>query len=236
MNEEMMKSLVSLIDESLAEIEELKKSDRFSASEVELGDSEGLAGKDKNGKLDKEEEAEKAEEKDEDEDEKDKKDDEAEKAEGVLEEAEKAEDKEEDKKEDDDEDKEEDKEMEKSADESETETLEKSLEKSLEAQETLMKSYIDEKVGGLEGKLAAIATAVQELANSPVPSKGATYKSVQPLAKSEPEVETLNKSQVVEKLFELKKSGEKVETVDIASAELGSSSDLVKIIQKYDIK
>ena len=36
MNEEMMKSLVALIDESLAEIEELKKSDRFSASEVKI--------------------------------------------------------------------------------------------------------------------------------------------------------------------------------------------------------
>src|ERR1700684_1609909 len=50
MNEQMMKSLVALIDESLAEIEELKKSDRFSASEVKIeGPGTGIAGKPVNG-------------------------------------------------------------------------------------------------------------------------------------------------------------------------------------------
>lgn len=213
-NEEMMKSLTSLIEESLAEIEELKKSDRFSASEIKMGDSEGLAGKDKNGSLGKEEE------KEDDEDEKE----EAEKAE--AEEAEKAEDcdDEMDKKEDDEDDEEEEKEM------------KKSLEESFASQETLMKSYVDERVSGLEGKIDALTKAIQELAEAPVPSRGATFKSVKPLAKSEPEPEPLSKSDVVNKLFELKKSGEKVDTVDIASAELGSPQDLIKLVNKYNIK
>ena len=261
MNEEMMKSLVSLIDESLAEIEELKKSDRFSASEVKMGDSEGLAGKDKNGSLGKEEEAEKADDDDKDDDKEDKdddKEDKAEKAEGKNSEAdpnaghhqvakeesaEKADDDKDDK--DDDKDKDKDKDDMDKGEGKNSEAdpnaghhkLAKSFEESLESQETLMKSYIDDKVGGLESKLEAIAKAVQDLADSPVPSKGATYKSVTPLAKSaDEEVETLSKSQVVEKLFDLKKSGEKVDTVDIASAELGNPSELVKIVNKYNIK
>ena len=63
-NEEMIKSLTSLIDETLEEIEEIKKS-KFAAAEVSLGDSEsGMDSKSKNGELD----AKKADE-DEDEDE-----------------------------------------------------------------------------------------------------------------------------------------------------------------------
>src|ERR1035437_80967 len=75
MNEELKKSLTDLIDETLLELEELKKS-RFSASEIEIkGPGEGIAGKPSNGDLHA-----KAEDKDEDEDED--KDEEAEKAEG----------------------------------------------------------------------------------------------------------------------------------------------------------
>jgi len=235
MNEDMMKSLVSLIDESLAEIEELKKSDRFSASEVKMGDSEGLVGKDKNGSLDKED-AEKADCDDDEEDEKKDK----ELVEDKLDEHNEDkhdEDKDEDsaKKMDDDMDKADGKNAEADPNAG-NHKLVKSLEESLESQETLMKSYIDDKIGGLEGKLEAIVKAVQDLADSPVPSKGSTYKSVQPLAKSEPEVEALNKSQIIEKLFELKKSGENVDTTDITSAELGTPNELVKIVQKYNIK
>jgi hypothetical protein len=267
MNEEMMKSLASLIDESLAEIEELKKSDRFSASEVKMGDSEGLAGKDKNGSLGKEEEKDEEKDDEEKDDDKDDKKDEAEKAEDDMDKGEgknseadpnagdhkvakeetgmpegtaaKAEDC-------DDMDKGEGKnseadpnaghhKMAKSEEES-TGLGEEDLKKAREESETLMKSYIDEKVGGLESKLEAIAKAVQDLADAPMPSKGSTYKNVQPLEKSEPEVQSLSKSDVVDKLFELKKSGESVDTVDIASAELGNPSELVKIVNKYNIK
>ena len=65
MTTKLSKSLADLIDETLAEIEELKKSDRFSAEEIELGDKSAQGGLSK-------EEAEKAEdEEDEDEDEED---------------------------------------------------------------------------------------------------------------------------------------------------------------------
>src|ERR1019366_9133755 len=74
MKDELRKSLTDLIDETLLELEELKKS-RFSASEIEVkGPGEGIAGKPSNGKLDMA-----MSEKDED---KDDEDEEAEKAEG----------------------------------------------------------------------------------------------------------------------------------------------------------
>ena len=68
MKEELRKSLTDLIDETLLELEELKKS-RFAASEVEIkGPGEGIAGKPSNGDLhakkaedDKEKEKEKEE-------------------------------------------------------------------------------------------------------------------------------------------------------------------------------
>jgi hypothetical protein len=72
MKEELRKSLTDLIDETLLELEELKKS-RFGASEIEIkGPGEGIAGKPSNGDLHA-----KAEDKKDDEDEED-----AEKAEG----------------------------------------------------------------------------------------------------------------------------------------------------------
>ena len=74
MKEELRKSLTDLIDETLLELEELKKS-RFAASEVKLeGPGEGIAGKPSNGDLH-------AKKEDKDEDDKDEKD-KAEKAEG----------------------------------------------------------------------------------------------------------------------------------------------------------
>ena len=59
MDQEMAKSLVNLIDETISEIEDLKKS-RYSAAEAKIGDNDsGMAGKDKDGSIEKEE-AEKA--------------------------------------------------------------------------------------------------------------------------------------------------------------------------------
>ena len=80
MNQEMRNDLLDLIDETLSELDELKKSQRFSASEVSLGDSDSkIHGKDKNGSLSKEEDKKEHKKKDEeDEDEKD-----MEKGEGV---------------------------------------------------------------------------------------------------------------------------------------------------------
>lgn len=74
MNEELVKSLTSLIDETIAEIEDLKKS-RFAASEIKLAGpgEDGIKGHSADGKLDKEED-EKKDDKDEDDEKKDKKD------------------------------------------------------------------------------------------------------------------------------------------------------------------
>jgi hypothetical protein len=61
MDQEMAKSLVNLIDETISEIEDLKKS-RYSAAEAKIGDDDsGMAGKKKDGDIEKEEDAEKAE-------------------------------------------------------------------------------------------------------------------------------------------------------------------------------
>ncbi len=255
-----MKSLVDLIDESLAEIEELKKSDRFSASEITLGDSDsGVKGKDKNGSLGKED-AEKAD------DDAEKADDDMDKGEGKNRESDpnggnhkavcKADDDDDDKDDDKDDDDDDDKKKKGFMDNGEGQNrqadpnggshkpvyksdepaFEEELTNSRLESEARGKSYIDEKVGGLEATLAGIADAVKELAGTPVPSKGASYKDVSPLQKSEPEVQALSKTEVVGKLFELKKSGTTVDTMDITSAELGSASDVARIVNKYSIK
>ena len=247
MNSDMQKALANLIDETLGEIEELKKSDRFSASEVSLGDSKsGIKDADKDGKLDKEEDK-KDEEKEDDKDEEkeDKKDeekeDDVEKAQGVNEESDpmskmedrmsKMEDvmskmesymsKKEDKEDDEDEDSKEDKkEDEKELKKSTTESLEKSA---------------SDRIETLEKSLENISDMIKKIADAPVPSQSVSYKNVKPLMKSEDAVQPLTKSEVVEKLFELKKSGTIVNSVDITSAELANPFDLAKIASKYNI-
>ena len=249
MKEELKKSLTDLIDETLLELEELKKS-RFSAAEIELKGpgADELAGKPTNGKL-----AEKAEDKKEDEDEMDEDEDDAKKAEGVNSAADmgkgegvnaaadmgKAEDKK-------DEEKDEDKKDEPHKDDPKHEEKEKAMakklldmhkgemKKSLEDADTLMKSYVDSKVSALEGQLATILETVTRLADAPVAVKGVSYKGVAPLLKSSDSGEPLSKSEVASKLFDLKKSGGRVDSNDIAMAEMGH--DLEKIVSKYSIK
>jgi len=273
MNEEMIKSLVDLIDDSMSEIEELRKSGRFSASEVSLGDSaSGIESRDKNGSIGKKEDAEKAEDEDEDEDEdekdedkKDKKDDDKkdmDKADGTNSESDPNAGKHQAAKADDEMDKGEmmsgdsnkgsstggsagnnrqadpngGKHQPAYKSVSDDAEFKEALKKSTEETSALMKTYIDEKVGSLEAKLTSIADLVKEIANTPVPSKGSSYKNVTPLTKSQPETETLSKAEVADKLFELKKSGGKVDSMDIASVELGSPGELSRIVNKYNIK
>ena len=265
MKEELKKSLTDLIDETLLELEELKKS-RFSAAEVDLkGPGEDhLAGKPVNGKLD----AEKAEDKKDDEDE-DKDEDKAEKGEGVNSPADpdaghhkmdkgegvnapadpdrghhkmdKAEDEDDDKDEDKKKDKKEPHKDDPKHEEKEKDMAKKlmdmhkgEMKKSLDEADQLMKSYVDSKVGVLEKQLATILETVTKLADAPVPAKGVGFKGVTPLAKSSDDVEPLSKSEVASKLFELKKSGGRVDSNDIAMAEMGH--DLDKIVSKYSIK
>jgi flagellar biosynthesis GTPase FlhF len=248
MEQNLIKSMVDLIDQTIAEIEELKKSDRFQASEIKIeGPGEGIAGKPVQGQLD----AAKAEEEAKEEEERKKKEEEAKKAEmekGIneeppvkKEEAKKAEmekginEEPPVKKEEDEEDEEDEDEEEEEAKKAESK-LGYELKRSEEEVNTLMKSMIDERVKPLEGKIDSILNLIKELADAPVAPKAVSYKDISPLKKSIDEEVPLSKSEVASKLLDLKKSGVNVDTMDITQAELGNPTTLHKIITKYNIK
>jgi hypothetical protein len=299
MDEKVKKSLSDLIDETLMELEELKKS-RFDASEVDLkGPGEGIAGKPSNGKLDAskaddEDEDDKDEDKDKDEDDKDMdkgegqnrqadpdgghhkapvegdkhgqgpsrapkdhvhvgngKNNEAdpdggshrEPFEGAAKsDAEKADmDKKEDKKDkkkdkkdhDDDDDKDDKKSFFDKNDKHSGMPEGTAANKSIKEQTSLMKSMIDERVKPLEDKLSTILDLVNKIADQPIAPKGVTSKAI-PLFKSSDEgVEKLSKSEISNKLFDMKKSGTKVESLDVTRAELGQDLDF--IVKKYNL-
>jgi hypothetical protein len=108
------------------------------------------------------------------------------------------------------------------------------MKKSLEDSESLMKSYVEERVAPLEAKLTTILDLVNKIADQPVAPKGTTARAAAPLLKSADEgAEPLSKAQVANKLFELKKSGTRVDSLDIAKAEMGQ--DLQQIAKKYEI-
>lgn len=225
-NEEMVKSLTSLIDETLEEIEEIKKS-KFAASEISLGDDKsGIADKSKNGKL----EAKKAEDEDkEDEDEEDEDSDDMDKADW----AEKSDCM--DKAEEEDEDKEESKKHEKKESKKEEMKEMKEMKKSLEDAEALMKSYVDERFSTLEKTISKLAAAVEAIADAPVQRKGIPA-GVTALHKSSEEVEPLSKSEVANKLFELKKTGKSVDSADIFKVETGNNLTVLEIANKYGLR
>lgn len=212
-NEEMVKSLTSLIDETLEEIEEIKKS-KFAASEISMGDDKsGIADKSKNGKL----EAKKAEDEDEDEEDEDDMD----KAEDDMDKADcmdKAED--EDEEDEEDEDEEEKKEH---------------MKKSIAQSEELMKSYVDKRFSDLEKTISRLVDVVESIADAPAPRKGvpAGYTA---LHKSTEEQEPLSKSQVASQLFELKKSGKQVDSADIFKVETGNNLTVLEIANKYGLR
>lgn len=239
MNEEIKKSLTDLIDETLLELEELKKS-RFSAAEIDIkGPGEGIAGKPSNGKLDAakaEDDKKKEEDKDEEAEKAEGKNEDAEKAEGKNEDAEKA-DKDEDEKA---KDKKEPHKDDPKHEEKEKEMAKKLLDmhkgemkKSQEETESLLKSFVEERVKPLEDKLSTIFDLVKQIADQPVPPKGTTARAVPLMKSAEDAGEPLSKSEVASKLFELKKSGAKVDSLDITRAEMGQ--DLSKIVEKYKI-
>lgn len=238
-NEEMVKSLTSLIDETLEEIEEIKKS-KFAATEISLGDSEsGMAGKSKNGDLE-------AKKKEDEEDDEDKDKDDMDKGENEKADADhgkfaqaptvsKGENEKADpdhgkfaqaptvsKKEDKDEDEEKEDKM-------------KDMKKSIDESEALIKSYVDEKMGSLEEKLSKMAAAIEALADAPVERKGVPA-GVAPLHKSADEVEPLSKSEVAGKLFELKKSGQDIDSSDIFRVETGNNETVNEIATKYGLR
>lgn len=220
-NEEMVKSLTSLIDETLEEIEEIKKS-KFAAAEISIGDSSSnLEGKPKNGSLEakkKEDEEEKDEDKDDKKEEKDEKKD-MDKAEDVEKKEEKDEDKKDEKKEK-KEEKDEDK---------------KDLKKSFAASESLLKTYVDEKMSSIEQKLAKMADAIAAIADAPAPRKGVPAGFVA-LQKSTDDIAPLSKTELANKLFELKKSGAKVDSADIFRVETGNQATAFEVANKYGLR
>ena len=250
MDNKLTKSLTDLIDETLMELDELRKS-RFAAAEIKIeGPGDGIAGKPSDGDL----HAKKAEDDKKDEKDEDKEEDKAEKAESC----EKGEDdpadsdetkrkvkdlmnkKEDDKKDEKDEDKEPHKddpkheEKEKKIAKELLDMHKGEMKKSLEDSESLMKSYVEERVKPLEDKLSTILNLVNQIADQPVAAKGATAREAAPLLKSvETHVEPLSKAQVANKLLELKKSGTRIDSLDIAKAEMGQ--DLQQIVKKYEI-
>lgn len=241
-DKELVKSLTSLIDETLEEIEEIKKS-KYAASEIKIeGPGEGIAGKPVNGKLD----AKKKEDEDEDEDE----EKEVEKGENEKADADhgkfaqapsvaKGENEKADQdagkfaqsstvsKKDEDEDEEEDKDKKKDF---------KEMKKSIDESEELMKSYVDTKFSALEERLSKMAAMMEAIADAPVQRKGVPA-GIQALSKSgETEYKTLSKSEVANSLFELKKSGTHVDSSDIFKVETSKNhNELQAIADKYGI-
>ena len=100
--------------------------------------------------------------------------------------------------------------------------------------ETLMKSYVEERMAPLETKLNSILDLVTKIGDQPLPQRGFSSRMV-PLSKSsDNEVEPLSKSQISSKLWELKKSGTEVDSTDIAKADIGV--DLQSLVGKYNLK
>lgn len=217
---DLVKSLTELIDETLNEIEALKKG-RFDAEEIELGDKKAngeMVAKKEDEEEEKKEEAEekkeeevekKEDEKEEDEEDEEGEEDEFKKAEMECAKAEEA----------------------FKAACAKRDAMKKGV---LEEKEEIKKS-IDARVQPIEAKLEEITTLVKKLAETPVPARGSTFKSIQPLAKSN-ESSTLSKAKVLDELVSLKKSGKPVTSEDVLRAELGGLSDIEEIANKYGIK
>ena len=88
---------------------------------------------------------------------------------------------------------------------------------------------------GLTLVISPLIALMKEIADAPVPQKGVTFDNIKPLTKSD-DAQPLSKAEVANKLFELKKSGTKVDSNDITQAELGNESTLSKLVEKYGIK
>lgn len=243
MEKNLAKSLTDLIDETLAEIEALKKSDRFAAEEIEMGgDADGSTDTQAVNKADDEEDEDEKEEDEEHEDEAEKAEeayrkaeDECEKAEHALKDAMKKKemckadhDKHMTKKEHD--------EAHKAEGVNQLAKAEDKKDKKIKKMEKKLAKSIEDRVSPLESQIAQVLEAVKQLSDAPVPSRGVTYKNVQPLAKGAAEIEPLNKSQVLNDLITLKKSGKEVSIEDVLKAEIGNDTELQQVANKYGIK
>ena len=250
-DKDLVKSLISIIDETIDEVEEIRKS-KFAAAEIKVGEDEGLAGKSKNGSLDaKKKEDEDDEDKDKDKDmdknEYDMDKGENEKADpdhGKFAQAptvSKGENEKADpdhgkfaqaptvyKKEDKDDDEDDDKEK-------MDYKYNKDMKKSIDQTESLMKSYIDVKMSDINEKLSKMAAMIETIADAPV-SRRSVPAGIAPLHKSTEELEPMNKSEVADKLFELKKSGKEIDSMDVFRVETGNQATVNQIATKYGLK
>ena len=90
-------------------------------------------------------------------------------------------------------------------------------------------------MGSLEEKLSKMAAAIEALADAPV-SRNGIPAGVTALHKSTDEIEPMNKTDLANKLFELKKSGQEVNSEDIFRVETGSQETANLIATKYGLK
>ena len=122
-------------------------------------------------------------------------------------------------------------------DEEESEEDEKEdMKKSLAYSEELIKSYIDDRFSYLDERLTKMASVIESLANAPIARKGVPA-NVQPLHKSTEETNTLSKSNVIDRLFELKKSGTYVDSSDMFKLETSKNyNEVLEIANKYGVK
>lgn len=238
MEKNLAKSLTDLIDETLAEIEALKKSDRFSPESIEMGhDANGSTDTESVNKADEDEDEDRHEEEEKEEEH----EDEAKKAEEAYkkaeEECEKAEKTWKDAMSKKDMCKaEHDKHMEKAEGVNSLAKADDKKAQKIKKMEKKLAKSIEARVAPLESQIAQVLEAVKQLSDAPVPARGVTYKNVQPLAKGATEVEPLNKSRVLDDLITLKKSGKEVSIEDVLKAEIGSEVELNQIATKYGIK
>jgi flagellar biosynthesis GTPase FlhF len=256
---ELVKSLTSLIDETLEEIEVIKKS-KFAASEISIqgpGDTK-MGGKPTNGSIGTEKKEDEDEDEDSDHEKKESKKEEKKEHGMDKGENEKADpdagkfaqapsvSKGENEKADPDagkfaqaptvSKKDEDKDEDGDEDEDKKKKEMKDLKKSISRSEDLMKSYVDEKFSTLEERLSKLTKAIESIANAPVGRRGVPA-GVQALAKSADEGEALTKSRVVDQLWDLKKSGTRVDSSDIFTAETCKSyGELKAMADKYGVK
>jgi hypothetical protein len=243
MNEAMVKSLSDLIDETLQEIEELKKSS-MSAQELDLskegpgeslnekapgegksaqGGGAGLMKEEKEEHEEKESEEEEHEEHEEEGEEEEEEGEEKKKKKKPFPFAMKKE--------------EEAKEMAKEEHEMVAKEESKDymgLFKKSEQEVASLRKSVDERLAPMEDKLNSLFEMVTKIANSPVAAKGLTARSVVPLQKSEEAAAPLTRESVTDKLFELKKSGVSVPAEEFIKIDLGS--DLGEIVKKYNLK
>jgi hypothetical protein len=254
-NQELLKSLTEIIEEVANDVASLEKSDRY--EECKMGDDDSGMGQSKNGALNKEEDKEEdKEEKKKKKEDSEEEEDKAEKGEGTNLDAvenpggfdnyekdmsmgkgevsmepkksnlpgfaEKLKDNYKQK-------------QAEQAKKSEDKEMEKAF---TDLVEPLAKSMVEEAITPILEKVNALANVVQQMAKTPIESRALTVKSQQKLNKSftQEAPEALSKSEVLDKLESLQKSGDKrVDSNMVMGVALGTR-DHTQIAQQLKLE